>query len=253
MFINDDNIAKSLLANLNNAVDSLNRFQCCIIIAFRVAKNIKRRLNEPVDVNNSRNRNKRTVKRAKNRELYAELRRGRFNIFRVRGRFDENSVLKKQDSMDKPNEDSFIVVNNNKTPEDFKNTMIRLGMWYMQDAIIITEPTFNPRSGKLLNVTATMYSTSPESGPVGSVITTFTDSKVVDASEFLTFLNKNVKFTFTSALKEFNYPARALYEKYQYFIAKKEFEELYPDIALEREWYKEHPEDIPSHLRNLKK
>ncbi len=170
----------------------MNTTQCCFITAFR-----------EYDANHMRL--SKTENRKRNKELEALIKSSGLTYHKVHGGFI----------------DTFVVVNNRFTFQDFTKLMLDWCREFDQEAILITTP--DPNSTKNdINVEGRYYDAD------GNATMSFDHATVQDVEEYFTnicgkdFVLSSVDVIETS------------YKKYQntagYVMARRDFKQMYPDL-----------------------
>lgn len=200
-------------SSFNRAISHMNKTQCGFITAFR-----------EFDIDG----NKLTTneKRRRNKILEKEIRGSGLTFIRAKGGFIEN---KGTDLEERVSEDTFCVINNRFTPNDFIKLMVKWCGQFEQDSVLITTPmpersknSGQPLANKPINVVGKYYTKT------GSIDMEFDNATIQDAEEY--FTNVCGKDFVLSSTEICETEGHNIYGTTGRVMGIQDFKDLYPEL-----------------------
>ena len=197
---------RAIFGNTFNRVRNyMNTTQCGFITAFR-------------EYDKNHTHISKTENRKRNKELEALIKSSGLTYHKAHGGFIEHDDVRGDIRV---TEDTFVVVNNRFTLQDFTKLMLDWCRKFDQEAILITMPDQNSTKNAI-NVEGRYYDAN------GNVTMSFDHATVQDAEEYFTNIcGKDFVLSSVDVIE-------TLYEKYQntagYVMARRDFKQMYPDL-----------------------
>jgi hypothetical protein len=201
-------------SSFNRAIEHMNETQCCFITAFRYKDSDGNILSK-------------NQKRSRNKQLEADIKRSNLTYIKALGGFVENKGTPDEAEV---TEDTFCVINNQYSPEDFKRLMCYLCRKYEQDSILITEPKHEVRvdsRGKKQQLPEVIDVIGRYYRGDGSIEYEFHKATIKDADEYFT---KMFGKYFVLSATTFDTEDVDIYSVSGRILAIHYFREKYPDL-----------------------
>lgn len=199
-------------SSFNRAIEHMNTKQCGFITAFRHQDSQGNLL--------SNNENRR-----RNKELETDIKKSGLTYIKCKGGFIEDKGTEHESRV---TEDTFCVINNRFSHNDFTKLMIAWCAKYEQEAVLVTTPVpqraknGQPLVNKPINVIGTYWSGE------GKEQSTFNNATVQDAEEYFTNICGKDFVLSATELNETNWPNN--YSATGRALGINAFKKLYPDL-----------------------